>query len=135
MVTVVLEYLVYILLAWIPTDGDKDFWYISNFSHMQPVLGVQKFVGRLVIVYSRDYCISYILIVIRFMNQNQEDSESLVNLSTLPAELLVYIVSFLYLARDGLNLRYVSRWLRLMECHHCGRRLCEHFITAVMNAW
>jgi len=37
--------------------------------------------------------------------------ESLVNLSTFPPELLVYIISFLS-ACDKVKLRYVSRWLR-----------------------
>ena len=48
------------------------------------------------------------------MDQNQDNfhEESLVNLLSLPTELLVYIVSFLSSLRDRVKLRYVSRWLR-----------------------
>ena len=45
-------------------------------------------------------------------NQDSSSKESLVNLSTLPAELLAHIVSFLSSTRDKVNLRYISRWLR-----------------------
>jgi len=46
------------------------------------------------------------------MDRDNSHEESLVNLSTLPAELLVYIISFLSSLRDRVKLRYVSRWLR-----------------------
>jgi len=46
------------------------------------------------------------------MDQERSFKESLVNLSTLPAELLVYIISFLSSLRDRVKLRFVSRWLR-----------------------
>jgi len=48
------------------------------------------------------------------MDQYQSNSqgEYVVNLSTLPTELLVCIISFLPLLRDRVKLRYVSRWLR-----------------------
>ena len=50
------------------------------------------------------------------MDQDQDNSheESLVNLLTLPTELLVYIISFLSSLRDRVKLRYVSRWLRIV---------------------
>ncbi|XP_065893308.1 uncharacterized protein [Dysidea avara] len=46
------------------------------------------------------------------MDQGSCHEESLVNLLTLPTELLVYIISFLSSLRDRIKLRYVSRWLR-----------------------
>ncbi|XP_065908495.1 uncharacterized protein [Dysidea avara] len=48
------------------------------------------------------------------MDQDRDKShvESLVNLLTLPTELLVYIISFLSSLHDRVKLRYVSRWLR-----------------------
>jgi len=48
------------------------------------------------------------------MNQNQGNShqESFVNFSTLPTELLVYIISFLSSLSGKVTLRYVSKWLR-----------------------
>ncbi|XP_065906237.1 F-box and leucine-rich repeat protein 13-like [Dysidea avara] len=48
------------------------------------------------------------------MDQDQDISleESHVNLLTLPTELLVYIISFLFSLRDRVKLRYVSRWLK-----------------------
>ncbi|XP_065907093.1 uncharacterized protein [Dysidea avara] len=48
------------------------------------------------------------------MDQDQDKSreESLVNLLTLPTELLVYIISFLSSLHDRVKLRYVSRLLR-----------------------
>ena len=45
------------------------------------------------------------------MDQDQDIPVSLVNLLTLPIELLVYIISFLLL-RDRIKLKYVSRCLR-----------------------
>ena len=48
------------------------------------------------------------------MDQSQGNSQekSFVNLSILPTEILVYIISFLSSLRDKVKLRYVSRWLR-----------------------
>jgi len=48
------------------------------------------------------------------MDQHQGNSQekSFVNLSTLPTEILVYIISFLSSLRDRVKLRYASRWLR-----------------------
>ena len=46
------------------------------------------------------------------MDQDNSHQESLVNLLTLPTELLVYIISFLASLRDRVKLRYVSTWLR-----------------------
>ena len=48
------------------------------------------------------------------MDQDQDKSreESLVNLLTLPTELLVYIISFLSSLHDRVKLRFVSRLLR-----------------------
>ena len=45
-------------------------------------------------------------------HQGNSQEKSLANLSTLPTELLVYIISFLSSLRDRVKLRYVSRWLR-----------------------
>ena len=44
--------------------------------------------------------------------QGRSHKESLINLSTLPTELLVYIISFLSSLRDRVKLRYVSKWFR-----------------------
>ena len=48
------------------------------------------------------------------MDQDQDNSheETLVNLLTLPTELLAYVISFLSSLHDRVKLRYVSRWLR-----------------------
>ena len=64
-----------------------------------------------------------LIIFIRLMDQDQDKSheesfalmdqnKSLVNLLTLPTELLVYIISFLSSLHDRVKLRCVSRWLR-----------------------
>ena len=66
------------------------------------------------------------------MDRDLDISLSLVNLLTLPAELLVYII-FLLL-RDRIKLRYVSRWLRCVLEDHCGRSLCGLIMTVVKNA-
>jgi len=42
---------------------------------------------------------------------DKQHEKYFVNLLTLPAELLVYIISFLSSLRDRVKLRYVSRWL------------------------
>ena len=46
------------------------------------------------------------------MDLDDSNEEFLVNLLTLPTELLVYIISFLSSILDRLNMRYVSSWLR-----------------------
>jgi len=46
------------------------------------------------------------------MDQGSAHGGSQVILSTLPTELLVYIISFLSLLNDRVKLRYVSRWLK-----------------------
>jgi len=55
---------------------------------------------------------SKVLIGLTIMDQVHFYQESLVNLLSLPVELLVYIISFLSSTRDKVRLRYVSRWLK-----------------------
>ena len=50
--------------------------------------------------------------IIARMDRSITDEKSVINLSTLPIELLVYIISFLSSLRDRVKLRYISKWLR-----------------------
>jgi len=63
------------------------------------------------------------------MDQDQLE-KPFVNLSTLPTELLVIIISFLSLAHDKINLRYVSHQLK---CVIDGTpSLWKEFIMAIV---
>ena len=50
--------------------------------------------------------------IIARMDRSISDEKSVINLSTLPIELLVYIISFISSLRDRVKLRYISKWLR-----------------------